>query len=1147
MSHDLVRDFSIINSLPAIHRHANHIPFLLILAAMILTACHGRRSAELDELGERAYYYHYRNLDSTACYARKALQLAREQGLDPAEAINHLAFVSIAKMQYGKAKQQLDSLYDLTNNEIEMLIADVQQMRLCQRQSSNRDFYFYRELAIRRLHRIDDENESLSPHEQARLIYARSEMSIVVSSYYYYVGLIPQSLAALQEIVPNGEVLRDTAQLINYWYNIGAGGILTEGTADEIAKTEMDYLIRTCQVAQRTGQPFWEAQSLQAMSEHVQQADNRQWLKTHNSTAYEFINRDHMPDTLLAGYLAQRARDLFADYGDVYQTAGADRTLAECFWQIEDYQSALACLQRALTADTLINQAPDLVASIREQMSLVYSAVDDKPSSDRSRNIYLDLQEQTRQDRELEARAQLLEFTSKQLNLFLVAVILAIILVVVLLYLFDRMRRRSDARFSLDTLLEPLKQWQKEGTSKTQEAEQRYEELQDKTRMTQLHLEQHQRRNLEQRAKVKLVTDIMPLIDRMANEVQRLQRGGEAEEVMRQHYQYIAELTDTINLYNDRLTEWIQMRQGEVSLKVESFALQDLFQLVQRSRMSYQIKGITLIVEPTEAVVKADRTLTLFMLNTIADNARKATSSGGTITVSAQEAAGYVEISVSDTGEGMSAETLDHIFDRTYAGGHGFGLKNCRGIIEKYKKLSRIFSVCSIGAESEVGKGSRLFFRLPKGTGKAVGSGWMKLLLPLLMCASTASAWAALEPADTLETDYTTVSEAQRWADSAYFANVNGRYEETLRFADSCQHYLAPTDTMVLLDVSNETAVAALALHRWELYHKSNSIYTRLFREISADATLPSYVEKMQRSQTDKTVAIVLLVVLLALLFPAYFYLYLRYRLNYRYCIDRINAMNRVLLSDLSDSEKLQEVKALAQFNKIGLSAAQKQGLDNVVAQIEQALQASIDLDASQHNSIELAEDDLRRLQLDLYQLHVSNSVLDNCLSTLKHETMYYPARIRQLVDADEPSLPALAEVVDYYKELYHLLSLQAVDQVPPLRLTGELHQYLMELLQKLNGGEQPQLTDAQTASRCTRLHATLHRYSADADICRYLFTPQTADLRFLICRQIVREMGEATNLRACGITATTNESGQLQLEIIVPEKAVQGGNEIEK
>ncbi len=46
---------------------------------------------------------------------------------------------------------------------------------------------------------------------------------------------------------------------------------------------------------------------------------------------------------------------------------------------------------------------------------------------------------------------------------------------------------------------------------------------------------------------------------------------------------------------------------------------------------------------------------------------------------------------IADTGKGMDEERLAHVFNRTYTGGHGFGLLNCKGIIEKYKKVSSIF------------------------------------------------------------------------------------------------------------------------------------------------------------------------------------------------------------------------------------------------------------------------------------------------------------------------------------------------------------------------------------------------------------------------------------------------------------------------
>ena len=76
---------------------------------------------------------------------------------DVPEALNNLAFVSMMRMNYDEAKQQLDEAASSTDNQIELLIADIQQMRLCQRRSANREFYDYREQAAQRLKRINEE------------------------------------------------------------------------------------------------------------------------------------------------------------------------------------------------------------------------------------------------------------------------------------------------------------------------------------------------------------------------------------------------------------------------------------------------------------------------------------------------------------------------------------------------------------------------------------------------------------------------------------------------------------------------------------------------------------------------------------------------------------------------------------------------------------------------------------------------------------------------------------------------------------------------------------------------------------------------------------------------------------------------------
>ena len=192
----------------------------------------------------------------------------------------------------------------------------------------------------------------------------------------------------------------------------------------------------------------------------------------------------------------------------------------------------------------------------------------------------------------------------------------------------------------------------------------RYDEIQEAYGMSIIHAEENRRRNLEQRTKVSLANNVMPLIDRMLNEVSRLTKNNESKTLRCERYDYISELTDKIIDYNNVLTQWIQLRQGTLSLRIESFRLQNLFDIVGKGRMAFQLKGIALEVVPTTDYVKADPVLTLFMINTLADNARKFTDRGGRVQISSESTDDYVEIAVTDTGLGIDAKELEHVFDR---------------------------------------------------------------------------------------------------------------------------------------------------------------------------------------------------------------------------------------------------------------------------------------------------------------------------------------------------------------------------------------------------------------------------------------------------------------------------------------------------
>lgn len=1177
-----------------------------------LFACSDKNADEADRLNSKAYAFHYRSLDSTAVYAQRAFDVSEDYADGRAEALNNLAFVHISKMEFEKASKLLNDVQNITDNQVELLVADVQMMRLCQRQSRNKDFYNYRESALRRLKRIKEEAHNLSPRLRKRMIYAETELYIVASVYFYYIGLPERAVIEQENIEPNGDIQQDTAQWLSYMYNVGAGGLISAPTKEAICQQEFEFLFRCYGLAMQSHYSYWEANSLQAISEHLIDKRQRRQLVRDNTTAITILNTDEMPDSLLAGNLAQRALVIFSSYGDVYQTAGAYRTLASCYWALRDYKSALFCLQNALHRNPVIKKAPDLVSSICEQLSLVYSAMNVKSQSDVNRNVYLDIQRQTRQDKQQEARAEQLENSSKQLNMMLVYVGVAILVVILLLYLFNSMRARQAAKYSPEKMLEPLRQWEKTNARHVEEQNDRYEELHEEQEIGKRHVVLNKKKNIEQRAKVSLVNSVAPFIDRMRHEIHRLNAVEEPEEIRQERLDYVKELTDKIKEYNAILTQWIQMRQGELSLHVESVALQPLFDIVGKSRMGFERKGVSLVVEPTAEVVKADRTLTLFMINTLIDNARKFTEKNDSVTLSARVVEeGYVDIVIADTGVGMTEEERAHLFERKVINSssvdvqtsHGFGLLNCKGIIDKYKKVSKIFNGCSISVESKKGKGSVFSFRLPRVVRGLLVVVAMGACLEAQATATTDSGHGNRSKildrisGNTLEGKL--LKRANAYADSAYFANVNGRYAKALQYADSCigklnavysQRNPQGKDLMVLysqsvdkpaeiqwfndglktnfsiiLDIRNESAIAALALHQWELYRYNNEVYTRLFKARSADNTLDAYVVGMQQSKANKTISIVVLILLLLLIIPAYYVLFYRHYVAYRIYVERVEDINKVLMNTDEAQAKLDAIaRIIKSIDRHGGETVQFNSLNEVVAQISEVLQKSVAMEKAREENIEMAEDELHRVEIENDKLHVNNSVLDNCLSALKHETMYYPSRIRQLIENGGEDLHDMNELVDYYKELYMLLSAQAMRLVDDLRyqcrpvplekLLGalphinktegegwhilgdeDLLTYLFEILARIFEGRPVVLTAKDKGARYVVIDLELPNVVYTDEQCRDLFTPTTPNLQFYLCRQIVRDTGEFTNARGCGVFASNIEN-KTHIEITLPK-----------
>lgn len=104
-------------------------------------------------------------------------------------------------------------------------------------------------------------------------------------------------------------------------------------------------------------------------------------------------------------------------------------------------------------------------------------------------------------------------------------------------------------------------------------------------------------------------------------------------------------------------------------------------------------------------------TLTL-IVNNLLSNAIKFTPAGGTVGLSAEGGEGKVQISVTDSGVGISAEHLPHLFERFYradpsrtAGGSGLGLALVKSAVES--------AGGSVEVQSKPGVGSTFLLTLP--------------------------------------------------------------------------------------------------------------------------------------------------------------------------------------------------------------------------------------------------------------------------------------------------------------------------------------------------------------------------------------------------------------------------------------------------
>lgn len=155
----------------------------------------------------------------------------------------------------------------------------------------------------------------------------------------------------------------------------------------------------------------------------------------------------------------------------------------------------------------------------------------------------------------------------------------------------------------------------------------------------------------------------------------------------------------------------MELREEETSLEVV------IDQIVSDSRHLLKEKNLTLEADitPNLPSVSIDKKRIGRTFFNILGNAVKFTPRGGKIRISICEEKGFIEVSVTDTGIGISKENVEKIFEKFFqidssltriAGGAGVGLSIAKEIVEAHG--GRIF------AESAgLGKGTTVTFSLP--------------------------------------------------------------------------------------------------------------------------------------------------------------------------------------------------------------------------------------------------------------------------------------------------------------------------------------------------------------------------------------------------------------------------------------------------
>ncbi|HID89710.1 MAG TPA: response regulator, partial [Anaerolineae bacterium] len=192
---------------------------------------------------------------------------------------------------------------------------------------------------------------------------------------------------------------------------------------------------------------------------------------------------------------------------------------------------------------------------------------------------------------------------------------------------------------------------------------------------------------------------------------------GELTEQQRHFLTIIRHNADRLTALVNDLLDISRIESGRIELNLKPVSIRDVTDQVVSSlqpRASSQDLVLRVNMDPNLPAVWGDSDRIAQILVNLIGNAIQYTPPGGEITVSAQVRGEMMEVSVSDTGIGISKENQEKIFDRFFRAddplvqetpGTGLGLAITASLVEMHGG--------KIWVESELGEGSTFTFTLP--------------------------------------------------------------------------------------------------------------------------------------------------------------------------------------------------------------------------------------------------------------------------------------------------------------------------------------------------------------------------------------------------------------------------------------------------